>query len=60
MIAIQQHPWFSDIDWEDLEAKKLKAPFIPDVKEANNFEFFDSEFTSEGNFLYKPTRLILL
>lgn len=42
---IRKHSWFKDIDWKELERKKLKAPYIPDNKEATNFEFFDKEFT---------------
>ncbi len=45
---ISKHPWFANINWKQLEKRKLKAPYQPDVKEADNFEFFDSEFTSEG------------
>ena len=29
--AIKQHPFFSDIDWTDLEKRKIKPPFKPKV-----------------------------
>jgi serine/threonine kinase 32 len=32
---IQQHPWFSSIAWESLEAKESQPPFVPDIKQAN-------------------------
>ena len=28
---IQQHPWFSDINWEQLNLKESQPPFVPDV-----------------------------
>jgi serine/threonine kinase 32 len=31
---IQQHPWFSSIAWESLEAKESQPPFVPDVRHA--------------------------
>lgn len=31
VIDIHQHPWFSSIDWDALEAKELPPPFVPDV-----------------------------
>jgi hypothetical protein len=42
-----------------LNSRKLKAPYIPDITEADNFEFFDSEFTSEGFFFTFYNILIL-
>ncbi len=26
---VKSHPWFSDINWDDLMNKKIKAPFSP-------------------------------
>jgi hypothetical protein len=26
------HPWFRDINWNDLESKTAISPFIPDVR----------------------------
>ncbi|CAG8593826.1 6383_t:CDS:2, partial [Racocetra fulgida] len=28
---IKRHPWFRDIEWDKLDTKQAKAPFIPDV-----------------------------
>ncbi|CAG8630380.1 8754_t:CDS:2 [Ambispora leptoticha] len=32
---IKRHPWFSDIEWDRLDTKQAKAPFVPDSKRAN-------------------------
>jgi len=32
---IQQHVWFSSIDWQALNRKELPSPFVPDSKKAN-------------------------
>ncbi|KAF9007613.1 kinase-like domain-containing protein [Cyathus striatus] len=35
MEDIRQHPWFSSINWDKLEAKESQPPFAPDLKQAN-------------------------
>jgi serine/threonine kinase 32 len=35
IIDIHQHPWFTSIDWDTLEAKESQPPFVPDMKKAN-------------------------
>ncbi|KAL1916200.1 uncharacterized protein VTP21DRAFT_5817 [Calcarisporiella thermophila] len=35
MKRLQDHPWFSGIDWEALENKNVTPPFEPDNKRAN-------------------------
>ena len=37
---IKEHPWMKDIDWELLNKKELKAPFLP----YSNKENFDKEY----------------
>lgn len=27
--SVKSHPWFKDIEWEELENHRIKAPFIP-------------------------------
>ena len=46
---LKQHPWLADIDWDQIEAKKVVPPYKPKVDKADNFEFFDFEFTQECN-----------
>lgn len=46
-LEILSHPWFRDIDVSLMLAKKLKAPFEPEVKGNLWEKNFDEEFTSE-------------
>ena len=36
---IQQHPWFSDLDWDKLFAKEIYPPWQPDVKNVMDFKY---------------------
>lgn len=42
---IKNHPWFEDVDWDAILNKKIKAPFIPQVKSDADVSNFDQEFT---------------
>lgn len=44
---IKAHPFFAQIDWRRLMAKKYAAPFKPAVESAADTSNFDAEFTSE-------------
>lgn len=42
----KSHPWLSSVDFKALEAKQLKAPFVPKIKsrtDDSNFDFFEDE-----------------
>jgi len=43
---IMSHAFFRNINWEEIYAKKLPAPFLPQIKNATDTSNFDSEFTS--------------
>ncbi|XP_033227710.1 protein kinase C isoform X2 [Belonocnema kinseyi] len=45
--AIRTHPFFQYMDWEALEARKLKPPFRPKIKSKKDAVNFDTEFTRE-------------
>ena len=32
---VMNHPWFNDMDWKKLENKKIKTPYMPEIKEKN-------------------------
>ncbi|EMG50620.1 Serine/threonine-protein kinase sck1, partial [Candida maltosa Xu316] len=45
---LKNHPWFSDIDWNQLFLKNIPPPFKPHVTGETDFSNFDTEFTSEA------------
>ncbi|CEH15782.1 candidate protein kinase c [Ceraceosorus bombacis] len=47
---IKAHPFFRDINWDDMFHKRVPPPFCPTLKNPSDTSWFDSEFTSE-----KPT-----
>lgn len=43
---VKDHPWFSTMDWDKLNNYKLKAPWVPTIKnplDASHFEDFSRE-----------------
>ncbi|KAK9719527.1 Serine/threonine-protein kinase [Basidiobolus ranarum] len=44
---IRRHPFFAEIEWPKLLAKKYQPPFKPNVASAFDTSNFDEEFTSE-------------
>lgn len=44
---ICKHKWFKAIDWEKLVAKKLKAPWVPPLKDPFDTSHFDFDEPDE-------------
>ncbi|XP_037136185.1 serine/threonine-protein kinase Sgk3 [Syngnathus acus] len=44
---IKTHTFFSPINWNDLEQKKIPPPFTPNVNSFSDISNFDPEFTEE-------------
>ncbi|KAF3841253.1 hypothetical protein F7725_007115 [Dissostichus mawsoni] len=44
---IQAHPFFRQINWDDLLARKVEPPFKPYLQSADDVSQFDSKFTSQ-------------
>ena len=40
---MKAHPWFDDFDWDALDAKRIKAPFIPE-----DVDNFDAKVSNDG------------
>ena len=40
------HPWFKDINMGDLLEKKVKAPYIPVIKDEHDTSNFDEKFAA--------------
>lgn len=38
---IQEHPWFKDINWEDVAELKLTPPIKPEIKDKFDIENFN-------------------
>ncbi|PWN50305.1 hypothetical protein IE53DRAFT_387399 [Violaceomyces palustris] len=47
---IKAHPFFRDVNWDDMFHKRVPPPFCPTLKNPSDTSWFDTEFTSE-----KPT-----
>ncbi len=47
---IKSHPFFRDVNWDDMFNKRVPPPFCPTLKNPSDTSWFDTEFTSE-----KPT-----
>ncbi|XP_033933312.1 serine/threonine-protein kinase Sgk3 isoform X2 [Pseudochaenichthys georgianus] len=45
---IKAHDFFSSINWDDLEQKKIAPPFTPNVGSCYDISNFDPEFTDES------------
>ena len=44
---IRKHAFFRNINWKELEERKVEPPFKPIVKSASDVSNFDSDFTME-------------
>ena len=45
--GIKAHEWFKDINWKELEEKKVEPAFVPSADKIKNFFFFDPEILQE-------------
>jgi len=50
---LRNHPWFDNLDFDDLVAKSIKAPWIPDVKDAMDCSNFNDWSYLEKDFKYE-------
>ncbi|XP_076846518.1 serine/threonine-protein kinase N2 [Brachyhypopomus gauderio] len=57
---VKKHPFFRDVDWAALLAKKARPPFTPIIKGREDVSNFDEEFTSEAPMLTPPREPRLL
>ncbi|KAL5013166.1 hypothetical protein ScPMuIL_007436 [Solemya velum] len=51
---IRSQPFFRNIDWERLEARRLDPPFKPKIKSDSDISNFDTDFTMEKVQLTPP------
>eukprot|EP00041_Stephanoeca_diplocostata_P023403 m.574780 g.574780 ORF g.574780 m.574780 type:complete len:780 (-) comp22283_c0_seq2:640-2979(-) len=48
---IQKHAFFAGLNWDKLNKREIKPPFVPDIKNPKKAECFDDEFTNEAAVL---------
>ncbi|XP_068104620.1 serine/threonine-protein kinase N3 [Hyperolius riggenbachi] len=48
---IKTQPFYQEVDWEALFARKLKPPFLPTLKDPYDVRNFDEEFTGQKPIL---------
>lgn len=46
-LEVLSHPWFSSLNWTQINDKKVKAPFIPNCEGESYLNNFDEDFTKE-------------
>ncbi|KAG8141952.1 hypothetical protein E2320_006605 [Naja naja] len=57
---VKIHPFFKEMNWAALFARKLKPPLVPILKSATDVSNFDKEFTSQKPVLTPPNESIPL
>ncbi|EAX95627.1 AGC family protein kinase [Trichomonas vaginalis G3] len=59
MEEIKTHPFFKDLNWSEVEEKKVKPEWVPEIKDATDTSCFDEEFTQEtGGVSFEDGSLI--
>ncbi|OQV11393.1 RAC serine/threonine-protein kinase [Hypsibius exemplaris] len=51
---IQAHPFFANVNWDELVLKKYNPPFKPQVTDETDTRYFDEVFTGESVELTPP------
>jgi len=46
-----KHPWFNDVNWEDVKALKVEPPIKPEVKDKFDTENFSKDVQKEGELM---------
>lgn len=44
---IMEHPYFQDVNFDDIFNCRIQAPYLPEVTSEHDYSNFDQEFTSE-------------
>jgi len=44
---IMEHPYFADVNFDDVLNLRIPAPYIPEISSEHDYSNFDQEFTSE-------------
>jgi hypothetical protein len=38
---VKEHPWFNNVNWDLIGKKRIKPPYIPQLKDAADVKHFD-------------------
>jgi hypothetical protein len=52
-LDLKEHPWFNSLNFNDLVRKRIKAPWVPEIKDyldTSAFEAFDEDDNIEPFF----------
>ncbi len=47
VAELKSHPWFSDLNWVDIENRRAKVPYSPPVKSPMDVSLFDEYPSSD-------------
>ena len=45
---VKRHPWFATVDWDQVLARKVPAPFKPVISDELDVSNFSEEFTTQA------------
>ena len=57
---IKSHPFFKDLNWNDVQDKKLTPPFVPVISSDEDYSNFDKMFTEENVHSETPNKFSIL
>ena len=46
-INIMHHPFFKETDWKNMKTKNITPPFIPNIENLEDAQYFESTYTSQ-------------
>jgi len=57
---IKSHAFFRGLDWNEIELKKIKPPFVPKISSDEDYSNFDQMFTEENPLSETPNKFSIL
>ena len=48
---IRKHPWFADVDWDQVNELKIQPPIKPEISDKFDIENFNKDITKESTRL---------
>ena len=41
VVEVMSHTWFKDVDWDQIKAKTITAPYVPNLESESDVKYFD-------------------